>query len=99
MKFEYKKAEDCFSDAENYEYRLEATGSVLVGMLRREAPAEISSLRINEKLRRPTFVAALADGMQVKGLMEKNVIKVGFVPEKVAEQKPAFERWLAGLPT
>lgn len=95
MDFEVKKAENCFSDAENYEYRICMTGSEFVGLLR-EGGDEV---RINEKLRRPTFIGTLNNGMQVKGLLSKNIIKVGFVPAQAKEQKTTFENWLRGLNT
>ena len=90
MNYECKKAENCFSDAENFEYRVELTGLEIVTLLRKLD----GSVRINDKLRRPTFVAELASGIQVKGLLDKNVIKVGFVLDKAAEQKEFFESWL-----
>ncbi len=91
MRFECKKAEDCFSNAENYEYRLEVPGLQFVEML---APLA-DRLRINEQLRRPTFTASLEGGIQLKGLMDKTIIKVGFVPAQASEQRAAFEQWLA----
>lgn len=120
MHFESKKAENCFANAENYQYRIEVPGSEFVTMLREagdssvhEAPTtslstcngpdetplnpKLASLRINDKLRRPTFIAQLQNGMQLKGLLDKNIIKVGYVPECAEEQRAAFEAWLAQL--
>jgi hypothetical protein len=93
MHFDRKKAENCFSDAENYEYRLEVLGSVFAEHIQPLA----SELRVNDKLRRPTFIAQMTNGMQVKGLLDKTVIKVGYVPEKAAEQQIEFEHWLSEL--
>ena len=93
MDFVSKKAEDCFSDAENYEYRIEALGSEFVGAL--EPIAEW--VRINDKLRRPTFTARLDNGTQLKGLLDKQVIKVGYVEAAAEEQKTTFEAWLKSL--
>jgi hypothetical protein len=93
MLFETKKAENCFSDAENYEYRIEVLGLLFVERLE----PETDDLRINETLRRPTFTATLKNGTRIKGLMDKNVIKAGFTPEHAAEQKATFEQWLAAL--
>jgi len=93
MKFEVKKAENCFSDAENYEYRIEVVGSDLMESLK----PQTEHLRVNDKLRRPTFTAALNNGVQLKGLMGKNVIKVGYVITQATEQKAAFEQWLTSL--
>ena len=91
MEFEVKKAENCFADAENYEYRIGLVGSELIDLLRPQA----KHLRINEKLRRPTFLASFENGMQLKGLLGKNVIKVGYVAGQAPEQKQAFEQWLS----
>jgi hypothetical protein len=93
MNFELKKAENCFSDAENYEYRVEVPGSVF---LERVRPQTIET-HINDKLRRPTFTAQLDSGARVKGLLDKTVIKVGYSPNRAAEQKAAFEHWLSEL--
>ena len=54
-------------------------------------------MSINDKLRRPTFTAQLDSGTQVKGLLDKTVIKVGYSPDKAAEQKASFEHWLSEL--
>ena len=93
MDFSFKKAENCFSDAENYEYRIEITGAQFVELLKSQA----AELRINDKLRRPTFIATLHNGVQVKGLLDKNVIKIGYVIGQAAEQKAALELWLSTL--
>ena len=95
MDFEVKKAENCFSDAENYEYRIGLSGADFVEAIRLQA----EQLHINDKLRRPTFQATLANGVQVKGLLERNVIKVGYVSGQAEEQKAAFEQWLANILT
>jgi hypothetical protein len=52
---------------------------------------------VNEKLRRPAFVAESADGVRLKGVLSKQVIKVGFIPEQAEEQRERFERWLSSL--
>jgi hypothetical protein len=93
VKFERKKAENCFADAENYEYRIDRTGDTFVQALDSLA----ANVRINGKLRRPSFLAVLADGVRVKGVLAKNVIKVGFVPADADAQRANFERWLGDL--
>ena len=93
MKFEWKKAENCFADAENYEYRIDRAGDAFVQALGSRA----KSVRVNGKLRRPTFLAEMTDGTRVKGLLSKDVIKVGFVPADAKRQRERFERWLAEL--
>lgn len=93
MQFESKKVEDCFADAENYEYRIEATGAEFVPLL----ASQSENVRINDKLRRPTFTATLKNGTRLKGLLSKDVIKVGFTPEQAPEQKATFEHWLREL--
>jgi len=93
MDFVFKKAEDCFANAENYEYRIEVQGLEFIKVL--EPFAEW--LRVNDKLRRPTFMARLENGTQLKGLLGKQVIKVGYVEAQAEEHKRAFEAWLQAL--
>ena len=93
MDFDFKKAENCFTGAENYEYRIEVLGSKFVGVL--EPVAEW--VRVNDKLRRPTFTARLDNGTQLKGLLDRQVVKVGYVEAEAEEQKAAFETWLKSL--
>ena len=93
MDFVSKKIENCFSDAENYEYRIEAKGSELIKLFDSEA----EWLHINDELRRPTFSARMKNGTQLKGLLEKQIIKVGFVSEDATRQKKDFEQWLHKL--
>ena len=93
MRFEVKKVENCFMDAENYEYRIEVFGNEFIELLKLLG-AEAS---INDMLRRPSFKAELDNGVQLKGLLAKDVIKVGYVLGHAAEQKAAFEHWMAGL--
>jgi hypothetical protein len=93
MFFESKKAENCFADAENYEYRIALVGSEFVHALASQA----QSLRTNEHLRRPTFLASFSNGMRIKGVLAKNIIKVGYVPAQAVEQRHAFEQWLCSL--
>jgi len=90
MDFAVKKAENCFADAENYEYRIALSGASFLALLQ----GIQASTRVNEKLRRPTFYAELPTGVRVKGLMDKNVIKVGYLLEQAVEQKADFELWL-----
>ncbi|MDR2108584.1 MAG: hypothetical protein LBP28_03875 [Coriobacteriales bacterium] len=94
MHYEAKKLENCFADAENYEYRIAISGERFSRLLAEQPEAE---LRVNERLRRPTFIAALPDGTRIKGELAKELIRVIYTPEKVATQKAAFEAWLSGL--
>jgi hypothetical protein len=90
MHFESKKAEDCFSDAENYQYRLEICGDEFLKLLSKIT----NNIRINDQLRRPTFTAELDGGLRIKGLLDKPVIKVGFNLELANPQRRSFELWL-----
>jgi hypothetical protein len=94
MEFEVKKLENCFADAENYEYRTAVTGERFCRLLADERAAEV---RVNEHLRRPVFIATLPNGMRVKGELVNTVIRVGYEPDAVVEQKAAFESWLNAL--
>ena len=93
MRFDSKKIENCFSDAENYEYRIEIPGEEFVGLL-----GDLAILiNINEKLRRPAFMAVLKGGIQIKGILNKPIIKVGYPLPVALEQKTWFEHWLESL--
>jgi hypothetical protein len=93
MDFDSKKAENCFANAENYEYRITMTGEEFAIALEGRG----AQLRVNSTLRRPTFLAILPNGTRVKGLLARQVIKAGFVPEQAATQRQGFEQWLHSL--
>jgi hypothetical protein len=93
MRFEVKKAENCFADAENYEYRVAAEGAETARALE-----ELGALlRYNDAARRPTFLALLQDGTRIRGLLHKDVIKAGFPPQNADEARQRFETWLSAL--
>ncbi|MCL1846599.1 MAG: hypothetical protein FWF91_01360 [Coriobacteriia bacterium] len=93
MRFESKKIENCFTDAENHEYRIEVTGEEFLLLLKEKT----ASVKVNRQLRRPAFMAELKDGTRLKGILEKPVIKVGYPQDSAAEQKALFESWLSSL--
>ena len=93
MLFESKKADNCFSDAENYEYRIAVIGEEFIKLLNDLAV----SVRINDKLRRPVFMAELENGTRIKGVLAKSTIKVGYLLSAASEQKECFEQWLKAL--
>jgi hypothetical protein len=94
MRFDVKKRENCFADAENYEYRVAVSGERLSRLLRDGQGAEV---RVNERLRRPVFIAVLPNGVRVKGELATNVIRVGYAPDAALEQKAALEAWLGAV--
>ncbi|MCL1879834.1 MAG: hypothetical protein FWF71_04345 [Actinomycetia bacterium] len=93
MEFAVKKAENCFAAAENYEYRIALADQDFLKLLEDNG----ADVRVNEQLRRPTFVAELPGGVRIKGLLARNVIKVGYLPTAAATQKADFESWLSSL--
>ncbi|MDR1713585.1 MAG: hypothetical protein LBR39_05475 [Coriobacteriales bacterium] len=92
MDFSVQKAENCFADAENYEYRLSANGADLLAAILDSNL--VATSRINDRLRRPTFSVKLNDGTQIKGLLAKDVIKVGYPPADAAKARADLEDWL-----
>jgi hypothetical protein len=94
MKFEVKKLENCFANAENYEYLIEVNGQQFAELLAEQQQANV---RVNNQLRRPTFIAQLTNGIRVKGILAKPYIRVGYLPESYSEQKAHFEAWLLEL--
>jgi len=93
MRFKSKKIENCFSDAENYEYRIKVAGTEFIKSL--DGLAIL--VKVNETLRRPTFTAVLKGGVQIKGTLAKPIIKVGYPFPTALEQKAWFEQWLEAL--
>jgi hypothetical protein len=92
MDFSVKKLENCFANAENYEYRLDVKGEHLQQLLADAGQAEV---RVNKQLRRPVFIATLANGVRIKGELATSDIRVGYQPDAALEQKAAFESWLS----
>jgi hypothetical protein len=94
MDFDVKKLENCFADAENYEYRVAVSGTQFSCLLTSEQKAEV---RVNERLRRPVFIATLPNGVRVKGELANTIIRVGYGIDAASEQKAAFEDWLSAV--
>ena len=90
MNFESTKAENCFADAENYEYKIPITAAEIIEELKTMG----AEIRINDKLRRPAFIGKLADGTRIKGTLAKNVLKVGYTPNNANTQRENFENWM-----
>jgi len=90
MKFECKKTENCFADAQTYEYRLPISGEAFSRFL------SGWEVRVNAKLRRPVFLAD-KNGVHVKGLLAHNVIRASFPQSRWEAEKAAFETWLGGI--
>jgi len=90
MQYEVKKTENCFADSRTYEYRLPLDGERFSRLLSGWGDWEISE---NHKFRRPLFTAD-RDGVNVKGILKANVIKVSFPEDRWEAEKADFERWL-----
>ena len=88
MRFEVKKAENCFADSQSYEYRLPLDGQSIAAML------DGWEVKENHKYRRPMFTAD-RDGVNIKGILKANIIKVSFPGNRWETEKTGFERWLA----
>ena len=90
MLYEVKKAENCFIDCQSYEYKLPIDGQSFYKLLDGWKMREYLSYR------RPLFTAD-KEGVNIKGILNANIIKVSF-PEKDWEANKAdFERWLASM--
>lgn len=90
MRFECKKTENCFADSQTYEYRLPTDGESFASRL------SDWETRRNMKLRRPVFVADRA-GVNIKGVLASDTIKVSFPAQSSETDKAAFEAWLGGI--
>lgn len=83
-----KKVPDCTSHHQTYEYCLSVDGEELLAKL----PAGYST-RENEKLKNPVFFAD--DGnIQIKGVVNKPIVKISYLSSKTEELKASFETFL-----
>ena len=87
MKFQCKKVENCFAEARTYEYRLPVTGQELAGRLSGFTVTE------NHRFRRPVF-SAKRDGLEVKGILAANVVKINYTAGNWEKEKQEMEEWL-----
>ena len=88
MTFTVKKTENCFSDAQTYEYLLPITGEELLALL------PDWQIRENRKLRRPVGIAE-KDGVTVKTVLAGSTARVSFPDSCWQAAKEDFERWLS----
>ena len=87
MEYEWEKVENCFKDSRTFEYRLPFDGKSLSAML---SGWEVKE---NHKFRRPLFTADKG-GVNIKGILKANIIKVSFPEDHWETAKADFERWL-----
>ncbi|MBR2522659.1 MAG: hypothetical protein IKE61_06000 [Coriobacteriales bacterium] len=92
MEFTCKKIENCFTNSANFQYALEVRAESFMDSI-----DDWASIRVNEKLRRPTFIGAFAGGIQVKGVLAKNSIRVGYPEDRWEDCKERFEARLAAM--
>jgi len=90
MTFDCAKTENCFQDSQTYEYRLPVTGEAFCAFL------SGWSVRCNAKLRRPIF-SADKNGVNIKGVLAYNLIRVSFPSSRWEQEKADFEKWLGGI--
>ena len=92
MQFEVKKSENCFADSRSYEYRLPVDGQSFSCLL------DGWEIKENHKFRRPLFTAD-KDGLNIKGILKANTIKVSYPEDRWQVEKESFERWLESAQT
>lgn len=90
MKFEVKKVDNCFSDAQSYEYKVPVTGAEIIKLM---TDWDITE---NHKYRRPMFTGE-RDGSHTKGILKANVFRVSFRDDRWEREKAEFEQWLETL--
>lgn len=91
MKFEVKKAENCFSDTQTYEYRFPVANQELLQYL------NLFSIEKYETLRRPAFSATDSGGVRIKGILKDNRCKVSFPDAAWEASKIEFEDFIHAL--
>lgn len=92
IEFETKKAENCFSDAQTWEYRISCGNEALLPSFEK-----LGSLTIKSNLRRPVFLLHMKDGTRVKGTIKGSLLRASFPTEKWEKAKSEFETALLHL--
>jgi len=90
MKFDVKKAENCFADSQSYEYWLPIDGQTFSALLNGWEVKE------HHKYRRPMFTAD-RDGVNIKGILKTNIVKASFQGDDWEAEKAEFEQWLTSV--
>jgi hypothetical protein len=87
MEFECRKTENCFSDSQTWEYRLQETAEDF------EKRLEGWKVEENRRFRRPMMTAERGE-VKLKGILASGVIRVSFPDTAWQKEKAAFEEWL-----
>jgi len=88
MKFEVRKTENCFANSQSYEYQLPLDGQSFCALL------DDWEVKEHHKYRRPMFTADKS-GVNVKGILKANTIKVSYPSDSWEREKEEFENFLA----
>lgn len=91
MNYAIKKIENCFQNAQSYEYALPIDGEHFIPLLTNW------EIRINRKLRRPVAVAQ-KEGVIIKCALIGNAFRVSFPQNCWQAEKTKFEDFLEKLP-
>jgi hypothetical protein len=89
MRFECQKTENCFAASETWEYRLPETAEAFSARL------DGWDVKENRRYRRPMMTADRG-GVNIKGVLAGNVVRVSFPEDGWEAEKARFENWLAG---
>ncbi len=90
--FETKKAENCFANAQTWEYRLSCQNDQLLHQLEK-----LGTLSCKMNLRRPIFMLHMEDGTRVKGTLAGHLMRASFPTEQWQAAKERFENKLSNL--
>lgn len=90
MDFKCQKTENCFEHSSTYAYVLPVFAHEFLPHL------EGWEVRINEKLRRPVFIADKG-GVNIKAIVAAKELRVSFPDHSADIEKALFELWLEGL--
>jgi len=91
--FECKKAENCFSESQTYEYRLACS----MGERFLNGLVEAGVLTCRRQIRHPFFTLDLPDHTHVKGVIGDELVKTSFPSEDFGACKARFEKLLERL--
>ncbi|MDD4510341.1 MAG: hypothetical protein PHY23_05515 [Oscillospiraceae bacterium] len=90
--FQVKKAENCFVDAQTWEYQISCRNEQLLHQL-----GQLGELSCKMNLRRPIFMLCMNDGVRVKGTLTGSLMRASFPTEQWKTAKETFEQTLSAL--
>lgn len=93
LEFNCAKVDNCFVDAQTYEYQTPISNERLILAMADHG----ISVEVNRQFRRPIFKGTLEDGTRFKGILAGDIQKVSFPKNQWQAAKMAYEALLGKL--